>query len=152
MLKRFFVGVVALFAMFAVITPSASAKDGFHHHVVFHVSDNDKAKMNVVLNNAMNVTNYYAKQDKKVQIEIVAYGPGLHMLRDDSSPVKDRVANFSGSFPNISFAACGNTLAKMEKKEGKKPTLIDSDGIHVVTSGVVQIMERQDQNWHYIRP
>jgi len=130
----------------------AKAGDGYAHHVVFHVDDKDAARMNLALNNAANVTKFYAAKGEKVQIEIVTYGPGLHMLRADTSPVKDRLKNYAPSFPNVTFAACGNTIKGMTKKEGKAPTLIESDSISVVPSGVVQLMVRQDQGWHYIRP
>jgi hypothetical protein len=153
MLKSIFTGALALLAMIGglAITP-AQAGDGYAHHVVFQVDDNDAARMNLTLNNAANVTRYYASKGQKVKIEIVAFGPGLNMLRDDTSPVKDRLVDFAPSFPDINFAACGNTLAAMTKKEGKAPPLIESDSIAVVPSGVVQVMMRQDEGWHYIRP
>lgn len=129
-----------------------AADDGFSHHVVIHVDDNDKARMNIALNNAANITKYYDGQGEKIQIEIVAYGPGLHMLRADTSPVAARLETFSLQYENIGFAACGNTIKGMTKKEGKPPQLVDLDNVKVVASGVVQIMKRQDQGWNYIRP
>jgi hypothetical protein len=47
--------------------------------------------MNMALNNASNVIEYYRGKDEDVDIEVVAYGPGLNMLRTDSSPVRDRI-------------------------------------------------------------
>jgi hypothetical protein len=47
--------------------------------------------MNMVLNNATHVIEYYRDKNEDVDVEIVAYGPGLHMLRTDSSPVQDRI-------------------------------------------------------------
>ena len=47
--------------------------------------------MNLALNNAANVEQYYKDRGEKVEIEVVTFGPGLHMLRDDTSPVKDRI-------------------------------------------------------------
>ena len=44
--------------------------------------------MNLALNNATNVVQYYKDLGEKVTIEVVTFGPGLHMLRDDTSPVK----------------------------------------------------------------
>jgi len=145
--------VMAVVVMMGVtIAPTLAAGDNFVHHVVFHVDDNDKAKMNITLNNAANLTKYYEAKDQKVQIEIVTYGPGLHMLRADSSPVTARLETFSMQYENVAFAACGNTLNGMTKKEGKAPPLVDLDTVRVVPSGVVQLVERQDQGWKYIRP
>jgi hypothetical protein len=154
MRKTFFAALAAVWVSVGVLTaaPAQAVNDGYGHHVVFHVDENDAATMNLALNNAANVVKHYAGQGERVQIEIVAYGPGLHMLRADTSPVKDRLATYMPSFPDVTFAACGNTLEGMAKTEGKVPELIQSDAIATVPSGVVQIMVRQDQGWNYIRP
>ena len=109
-----------------------------------------KGRMNLVLNNAKNVDKYYQSKGEKVEIEIVAYGPGLNMLREDTSPVKARIAAMALEMGNISFAACGNTKAKMAKKAGKEIKLIAE--AKIVPSGVVRLMELQEQGWSYIRP
>tara|TARA_B110000438_G_scaffold189352_1_gene180951 strand:+ start:486 stop:944 length:459 start_codon:yes stop_codon:yes gene_type:complete len=148
-LSKYLGGTLAIF-VFALPIGEASSKDGSHHHLVIHVDDNDKGRMNLALNNAANVSNYYQKKGQSVKIEIVTYGPGLMMLRPDKSPVKDRIKNFAASFENISFAACGNTMKKMSKKAGKPISVFDF--ANKVESGVIQIMKRQDQGWHYLRP
>ena len=61
------------------------------HRLILQVNTNDPAMMNLALNNATNVTQYYKDLGAKVTIEIVTFGPGLHMLRDDTSPVKARI-------------------------------------------------------------
>lgn len=153
MIKSLFVAVFAAFVVvLSVASTPVEAGDGFAHHVALHVDDNDKAKMNLALNNAANLTKYYEGKGQKVQVEIIAYGPGLHMLRADTSPVAARLETFSMEYENIGFAACGNTVQGMAKKEGKPPQLLDLGNVRVVPSGVVQIIERQDQGWHYIRP
>ena len=106
--------------------------------------------MNLALNNASNVAQYYKERGEAVKIEIVAYGPGLHMLREDTSPVKDRIKSISESTPNISFKACGNTQQNMQRVEAKDIPLVSQ--AKVVKSGVVQLMELQEQGWSYIRP
>ena len=127
---------------------SLSPSDIPDHRVVIHVDDNDKNRMNMALNNASNVTKYYAGKGQTVKIDIVAYGPGLHMLRADTSPVKDRIKSFGESFDNIAFRACGNTLKKMSVK--KQVVLLSQ--AKIVPSGVVHLMERQSQGWAYVRP
>ena len=83
-------------------------------------------------------------------IEIVTYGPGLNMLRADTSPVKKRIKSFGENFDNIAFRACGNTQRKMAKNEGKSIMLLPQ--AKNVPSGVVHLMERQEQGWSYVRP
>jgi hypothetical protein len=152
MLKRLFapLSMVLAIAVYVMPTGQALANEGSNHHLVIHVSDNDKQKMNMAMNNAANVTKFYADKGETVKIEIVAYGPGLMMLRPDKSPVSARITNYAASFDNISFAACGNTMKIMSKKAGKSISIYDF--AKKVPSGVTQIMLRQDQGWHYIRP
>ena len=120
------------------------------HRLILQVNTNDPAMMNLALNNATNVTQYYKDLGAKVTIEIVTFGPGLHMLRDDTSPVKARIKAISESTPSISFAACGNTRENMSKVESKEIPLIAE--AKVVKSGVVRVMELQEQGWSYVKP
>ena len=153
MLKRLIAPLALAFAAVVFTMPATDAKaasDGFDHNLVIHVDDNDKMKMNIAMNNAANVTKYYQSKGQKVRVEIVAYGPGLAMLIPGKSPVAKRIVDYAGSFDNITFAACGNTMKKMAKKSGKPVKVYEF--AKQVTSGVVQIMTRQDQGWHYLRP
>ena len=120
------------------------------HRLILQVNTNDPAMMNLALNNATNVTQYYKDLGAKVTVEIVTFGPGLHMLRDDTSPVKARIKAISESTPSISFAACGNTRENMSKVESKEIPLIAE--AKVVKSGVVRVMELQEQGWSYVKP
>ena len=118
--------------------------------VAIQVNQNDKAVMDLALNNAKNVLDYYKEKGETVAVEIVTYGPGLHMLRADTSPVKERIAPMSLENPNLRFIACGNTQANQSKAEGKPVTLISE--AKVMPSGVVRLMELQKQGYAYIRP
>ena len=120
------------------------------HKVAIQVNQNDKAVMELALNNVRNITEYYKSKGETVAIEVVAYGPGLHMLRSDTSPVKDRIAPMALENPSIAFIACGNTQANQSKAEGK-PVPIMSEA-KVVPSGVVRLIELQKQGYAYIRP
>ncbi len=108
--------------------------------------------MNLALNNAKNVIEFYRSKNQDADVEVVAYGPGLHMLRDDTSPVKDRIKELAEvSFPsNITFSACNNTKQGMEKREGHAITIIPQ--AHLVPAGVVRIMELEEQGYSYVRP
>ena len=130
------------------ITASSATAAGKVHKVAIHIDENDKARMTMALNNAENIDKYYKSKGEKVEIEIVAYGPGLHMFRDDTSPVKSRIAAMSLGMDNIQFSACGNTHRKMSKK--KKVVLISE--AKLVPSGVVRLIELQEKGWSYVRP
>ena len=126
--------------------PSAEKK----HNLVLQVNTNEPAMMNLALNNATNVAQYYKDLGEKVTIEIVTFGPGLHMLRDDTSPVKARITAIAASTPAISFKACGNTQENMSKAENKEIALVSE--AKVVKSGVVRVMELQERGWSYVKP
>jgi uncharacterized protein len=130
----------------------ASAASAKTHRVAMHVDDNDAERMTMALNNARNVIEAYSKTGEAAEIEIVAYGPGLHMLRADTSPVKEQLKGFLDGKSAVSFAACANTMAGMKKREGHDIELIASPRIRVVPAGVVQLVERQEQGWSYIKP
>ena len=128
-------------------TAAASKKA---HRLVLQVNSNEPATMTLALNNATNVEQYYKERGEKIEIEIVTFGPGLHMLRDDTSPVKDRIKAIAEKSPVISFKACGNTQENMGKAENKAIPLVAQATL--VKSGVVRLMELQEQGWTYIRP
>jgi len=131
---------------------SAKAHTAIAHRLVIQVDQNDPAVMNLALNNATNVIDYYRAKGEDVNVDVVTYGPGLHMLRADTSPVQDRIKNLKDyAFPSkIQFSACGNTKEGMEKKEGHPITVL-SEAV-VVPSGVVRLMELQERGWSYVRP
>jgi uncharacterized protein len=130
--------------------PPTQGVDKKTHHLILQVNTNEPAMMNLALNNATNVEQYYKNLGEKVEIEVVTFGPGLHMLRDDTSPVKDRIKAISEKVPSISFKACGNTQENMHKAENKDIPLISQATL--VKSGVVRVMELQEQGWAYVRP
>lgn len=126
------------------------ASDSKAHHLVLQVNTSDPAAMNLALNNATNVAQYYKDVGENVKIEVVTFGPGLHMLRDDTSPVKARIEEMALSRPEVAFKACGNTQERMHKAENKDiPIVPQAD---VVKSGVVRVMELQEKGWSYVKP
>jgi uncharacterized protein len=144
---------VGILVGLATITTLAQSNDGASavtHKIAIQVNQNDKAVMDLALNNAKNVIDYYKSKGEKVAVEIVTYGPGLHMLRADTSPVKDRIAVMSLENANVTFAACGNTQANQSKAENKPVVLISE--AKVTPSGVVRLMELQKQGYAYLRP
>jgi uncharacterized protein len=134
---------------FARMAQPPAAKD-MEHRLVLQVNTNDQAAMNLALNNATNVAQYYKELGEKVKIEVVTFGPGLNMLRADTSPVKARIETMALSMPEISFKACGNTRANMNKAEDKDIPIIQQ--AQVVKSGVVRVMELEEQGWTYVKP
>jgi uncharacterized protein len=118
--------------------------------VALHVDQNDPAVMALALNNAENVVAEFKSMGEPVTVEIVTYGPGLHMLRSDTSPVKARISAMALEQPQITFSACGNTQERMSKAEGKPVPLMSE--AKVQKSGVVHLMQLQAKGYAYIKP
>ena len=118
--------------------------------VAIHVDENDPMRMNMALNNAANIYKYYNEKGEAVNVRLVANGPGLHMFREDTSPVKDRIAAMSLEHESLTFAACSNTHSAMSSKAGGDITLISE--AEMIPSGVVELIELQGEGWAYIRP
>lgn len=151
MIKKMMSGLGALVfgLMVFVAGPAMAAEDGVHR-LALQISDNNPQKMNTVLNVAANVVRHYGNLGEEVEVRIVAFNAGLHMLRSDTSPVQKRLASFAQSMPDVVFNACENTVAGMTKKEGKVPPLVES--AVRVPAGVVTLMELDQEGWTVIRP
>ena len=120
------------------------------HRIAFHVDQNDADVMKLSLNNSRNAFELYKARGEEVAIEIVAYSQGLHMLRDDTSPVKAEIRELRKLVPQVAFGACNNTKTAMEKREGKPVPIIAEATI--VPAGVVRLVELQEQGYSYIKP
>ncbi len=117
------------FALAQSAPKQAATQKSERYKVVLQVSDGDPAKWNLAFN---------------IDVEIVAYGPGLPMLKADSK-VAGCLAQALDN--NIGLMACENTMrnAKVEKAD-------IYGGISYVDAGVVHIMKRQHEGWAYVRP
>ena len=129
-------------ALSAAQAPSAQKAQATRDKVVLQVSDADPAKWNLALNNARNIQADLGKDN--VDVEIVAYGPGLGMLKGDSK-VADRLAQALDG--GVGLLACENTMRNTKVKKDDM-----YGGIAYVDAGVVHLMKRQREGWSYIRP
>lgn len=135
--------VMAAVFFFAGVVPNAPAQPAAQRNrILIQVSDADQGKWNLALNNARNIQTDLGAAN--VEIEIVAYGPGIGMLKLDS-PVANRVDEASAA--GVKILACENTM------KGQKLAHADMlASVGYVNAGVVEIMQRQQQGWAYLRP
>ncbi|MDP1954478.1 MAG: DsrE family protein [Polaromonas sp.] len=134
-----FAGATFLIAAGAQGTGATAQK---RHKLVIQVSDNDPAKWNLALNNAKNVQDDVGAAN--VDIAIIAYGPGIGMLKLES-PTGARVADAMKA--NVRVVACENTMrAQKITKDDMLPA------ISYVPAGVTEIMKKQGEGWPYLRP
>lgn len=119
--------------------PFAEAK------VVLQISDSDPFKQTLVLNVANNLIKHYGPD--KVDVEIVAFGPGLRLLFDDNVN-KGRIESLTGS--GVRFAACSNTIRAMSKILEHEPVL--NSHAARVDAGVVRIVELTGAGYTLVKP
>ncbi len=137
-MKKLLLGIATL----ALLSFNAQAAN---QKYVIQISTDDARTQKIVLNNAANLQKYYGAD--KVDVEIVAYGPGLGILTP-SNKNASRVEKMA--MDNITFSACQNTMNGIKKKKGAFPKL--TDGVVITPSGVVRIGELQQQGYSYVRP
>ena len=148
-MKLLMKAAVAIIAMLGFAMQPASAQNATHK-VAIQVNVNDPATVNLALNNAQNILSYYKAKNETVDVQVVTFGPGLHMLRADTSTVKQRISTMTLENPTLKFAACTNTQENMAKAEGKKIELISE--AKSVPSEVITLMELQKSGYAYLRP
>ena len=142
----------------ALATSGAQAADdgtkGKAHRVAIQVSSEDHRTQELALGNAHNYADYYKAKGEPYQIEIVAFGPGYGMMRDDISMVKGNVETLKRELgAAITFSACQNTRAGIAASTGQKPEQVPQIKEATSTpSGIVRLAELQEQGWAYVRP
>jgi hypothetical protein len=138
--------VIAFAMLFSLANAQSNPDKPFaEKFVVLQISDSDPQKQTLVLNVASNIIKHYGPD--KVDVEIVAFGPGLRLLFKDNSnaPRIDGLAKNGAR-----FAACNNTLTKMTQLIGSEPEL-HANADHV-SAGVVRIMDLVDEGYTLVKP
>ncbi len=141
-LIRVSTAALLLIGMTGLATPALATDKTAKSSAVIQVSENTPAIWNLALNNAKNIQQDLGKEN--VNIEIVAYGPGINMLKFDSE-VAPRLKEAGAS--GVALLACGNTM------KNQKLTEKDLEGdVKVVKAGVIEIINKQREGWAYIKP
>ena len=136
---------LALFGGLFLAMPAAYAHHGNAEEmqtIVIQVSDNDPKKWQLALNNARNLQADFGADH--VKIEIVAYGPGLNMLKAESKVM----GGLAGALDhNVALLACENTMRNTKTAKDDMYA-----GISYVPSGASHLVKRQREGWAYLRP
>lgn len=124
---------------------TAAPTDDSVKKVVLQISDPNPFKQTLVLNVANNILKYYGSEN--VDVEIVAFGPGLRLLMAGNSNT-DRIQNLSDS--GVRFSACSNTIKAFTRNLGEEPAL--NPNAQKVDAGVVRIMDLVAQGYTLVKP
>jgi intracellular sulfur oxidation DsrE/DsrF family protein len=141
--RRTLLAAVAIGGLAAFPSLRAGAQnDGRKPRVVVQISEADPARWNLVLNNVKNLQDDLGAAN--VEIEVVAYGPGIGMLKLDAvsnSRVTDAIK------AGVQVAACENTMRNQKLARADM-----HPNVNYVPAGVVEIIRRQQEGWAYLRP
>ncbi|KIU46928.1 MULTISPECIES: hypothetical protein [Bradyrhizobium] len=133
----------------AVSKPEPKKPEPRVHRLVLPINSDDPTTMRALISTALNLPKYYRERNEPFAIEVVAYNAGVHMLRADTSPVKDLLRVVRGLTPDIRFVVCEATKLGMERAEGHPLVLLDN--VDLVPNGPGRIIELQEAGWSYIR-
>ena len=115
------------------------------HKIVLQLSDNDVRKQNLVISVANNLLKFY--DPDKVAIEVVAFGPGIELLRSES-PARKQVESLIAQ--GVRFDVCLNTVDTIERETGRRPEIIPA--ATPVQVGVGQILFLTENGYTLVRP
>lgn len=140
-IRRWFLVVVAA-AMVLQLQTATWAREKKMHRVVFEVTTEGESQWEAMLNNVENLQKAFGKES--VEIEVVAHGKGLGLLKKTNTGIKERIASIASS--QVRFVACENTMRHMQVK---KEDLLPEGG--TVDSGVAEVVRKQEEGWSYIK-
>ncbi len=143
--KSIFAALLLMLAIAPLTGFASEAKPFAEKHVVLQISDPNPFKQTLVLNVASNILKHYGSD--KVDVEIVAFGPGLRLLTLDNSNT-GRIKNLNSE--GVRFSACKNTIKAFTKKLGHAPEL--NPVAIPVSAGVVRIMDLVAQDYTLVKP
>jgi uncharacterized protein len=115
------------------------------HKIVLQLSDNDPRKQALVISVANNLLKFY--DPDKVAVEVVAFGPGIDLLRSESANRKQVESLIA---QGVRFDVCLNTVDTFERETGKRPDIMP--GATPVQVGVGQILFLTENGYTLVRP
>jgi uncharacterized protein len=150
MVMRIDAVIAALLIAFAAIPARAQQvplqdKPFAEHKIVLQLSDNDPRKQGMVISVANNLMKFY--DPDKIAVEIVAFGPGIDLLKPDN-PSRKQVESLVAQGARVDI--CLNTVDTLERENGKRPEFISA--ATPVQVGVAQILFLTENGYTLVRP
>lgn len=137
-MKKF---AIALLAFAAALMPLQGLSQSRTHRVVFAITSPNQPDWQLTLGNIGNLKKGFAGEP--VEVEVVAYGPGIAMVKKESA-VSEGIEALEKD--GVTFVACENSMRRMQLT---KADLIP--GVGTVPSGVVEVVKKQEAGWSYIK-
>ncbi len=112
--------------------------------IILHLDSGENGRLGKVLDLAEKLL----AQQPGARIEVVVNSYGLNLLRADVTPLAGRIEKMARRHANLSFVACGQTVARL-KRDGVKVELLPV--AHTASSAINEIMTRMGQGWVYVK-
>ncbi len=138
-----FVATTSLFSLLGLSVSNLSnpLEMKAKHRVIIQVSTKDTAEWSGLVNNLTNLKNGWGDN---VEIEVVAHGPGIDLIRKSKTNKEKAIADFKNQ--GIVFVGCENT---MKRKNIPMSDIIESAG--TVPMGIGEVIMKQEKGWSYIK-
>lgn len=110
---------------------------------LFHIDDS--IYWNLLIRNVNNALDYFFKNQMEYKIEIVANSIAVKDLLQETSKYSDELKQLMEK--GVTMAACQNSLRSFSIDESSLLEFVTP-----VPSGVVQLIDRQNNGYAYIKP
>jgi hypothetical protein len=117
--------------------------------VLIHIAYDDTLRLDQSLDEVESLLRYYRDNRQDARVEVVINGKGLELVRVESSVFASRIQYLQKEFDNLTFAACQNTIDRLQRERGILVHLLP--GVIIIDSGMAELMRRQNQGWTYLR-
>lgn len=129
-----------LLLIMAILTSSISAQQS-QHRIVFDFTKGDTASFSTMMRQLTNIT----KATTGSKLEVVCYGPGLDLLMNEKTTVRQQIEEFQAKH-NVVFAACE---ASMQRRGIVKSQLLPI--VVTVPLASLEISSKQQEGWSYMK-
>lgn len=132
-----------------VFVPRHTQANDVKNKVLIHIADDDRDHLDQALIEIEGALRYYRDSHQAARVEVVVNGRGLELVRTDTSEHAARIQRLQREYDNLTFAACQNTIDRLESETRIKVHLLP--GVITIDSGMAEIMRRQNQGWTYLQ-
>jgi intracellular sulfur oxidation DsrE/DsrF family protein len=121
---------------------------GDSRQLVLHVGDSNLVRFENTIEEARDMLEAARTRGQRIELEILANGPGLDMLRVETTPVAKKLALLQAEFPHLALVACGQGMARLQV-QGADTRLLP--GVATTDSALNEIVRRMHKGWAYLR-
>ena len=117
-------------------------------NAILHLTSADPDKISAALDKAEQMLMSYKQKNKDLRLEIIANDGGLNLMRTGVSSFQPRIQNLKSKYNNVEFLACAKAIKRLQET-GVDVELLPE--VKVAPSALGQIIQRMQENWHYIK-